>query len=69
MHVRVRDGDRGGQVSSAPDLARDLDHALELAPLLVRVRLLPWCVLEKPHCGDRQRFSRGTNLAALRCVS
>ena len=36
MHVRVRDGDRGGHVSSAPDLARDLDDALELAPLLVR---------------------------------
>src|SRR5882672_3676131 len=28
------------------------------------VRLLPWCVLEKPHCGDRQRFSSGTNFAA-----
>src|SRR3954452_5546670 len=28
------------------------------------VRLLPWCVLEKPHCGERQRFSSGTNRAA-----
>src|SRR3954468_15783237 len=28
------------------------------------VRLLPWCVLEKPHCGERQRFSSGTNFAA-----
>src|SRR5688572_13124478 len=28
------------------------------------VRSLPWCVLEKPHCGDRQRFSSGTNFAA-----
>src|SRR3954468_5223502 len=28
------------------------------------VRLLPWCVLEKPHCGERQRFSIGTNFAA-----
>src|SRR5207248_8025057 len=24
------------------------------------VSLLPWCVLEKPHCGDRQRFSSAT---------
>src|SRR5688572_8165071 len=28
------------------------------------VRRLPWCVLEKPHCGDRQRFSSDTNFAA-----
>src|SRR5262249_34561598 len=25
---------------------------------------LPWCVLEKPHCGERHRSSRGTNLEA-----
>ena len=25
---------------------------------------LPWCVLEKPHCGDRHRSSSGTNFAA-----
>src|SRR5688572_4322188 len=28
------------------------------------VRRLPWCVLEKPHCGDRQRSSSGTYFAA-----
>jgi hypothetical protein len=28
------------------------------------VILLPWCVLEKPHCGERHRFSSGTNFAA-----
>src|SRR6185503_5579322 len=28
------------------------------------VRRLPWCVLEKPHCGDRHRSSSGTNFAA-----
>src|SRR6266571_1743879 len=28
------------------------------------VSLLPWCVLEKPHCGDRHRFSSGTYFAA-----
>src|SRR5207249_1234481 len=28
------------------------------------VSLLPWCVLEKPHCGDRQRFSIATYFAA-----
>ena len=28
------------------------------------LRLLPWWVLEKPHCGDRHRFSSGTNFDA-----
>src|SRR5262249_6737999 len=28
------------------------------------VTLLPWCVLEKPHCGLRQRCSSGTYFAA-----
>src|SRR6266581_2749745 len=28
------------------------------------VSLLPWWVLEKPHCGERHRFSRGTYFAA-----
>src|SRR5262245_30145179 len=39
-------------------------QSLSLAFSCSTVRLLPWCVLEKPHCGERQRFSRGMNFAA-----
>src|SRR5262245_12513061 len=30
-------------------------HSRSLAFSCSTVRLLPWCVLEKPHCGERQR--------------
>src|SRR5918995_1493011 len=35
-------------------------QSLSFATSCSTVRLLPWCVLEKPHCGERQRFSIGT---------
>ena len=39
-------------------------QSLSLAFSCSTVRLLPWWVLEKPHCGDRHRFSSGTYLDA-----
>src|SRR5437762_13807255 len=39
-------------------------QSLSFATSCCSVRLLPWWVLENPHCGLRARFSIGTYLAA-----
>src|SRR6185295_5725840 len=69
MDMRMRDGDGGGHVSSAPGRHFHTSRATSTMRSSLRhcsssVRLLPWCVLEKPHWGERQRFSSETNFAA-----
>src|SRR5581483_5774642 len=39
-------------------------HSRSFAFSCSTVRLLPWWVLEKPHCGERHRFSSGTTFEA-----
>src|SRR2546430_9145153 len=54
---------RSGYLSPHTSRATSM-QSLSFAFSCSTVRLLPWCVLEKPHCGDRHRFSIGTNLDA-----
>src|SRR5262249_7311950 len=61
---RVRDGAQFCYYR-VPHTSRAVStQSLSFAFSCSTVRLLPWWVLEKPHCGDRHRFSSGTNLDA-----
>src|SRR6185295_16348184 len=64
VDVRVLDGDRRGQAQLPQTSCATSTTRSSLRHCSSKESALPWWVLEKPHCGDRQRFSRGTNLAA-----
>src|SRR5262245_57796704 len=59
--AQVEDGGVGDQPQTSLAVSR---HSRSLAFSCSTVRLLPWWVLEKPHCGERHRLCIGTNLAA-----